>query len=118
MKVPHKETLQPCQYMLLQLFLLFVGSLPFQLFSPSMPMMLLLQDVYRHYGMVLWSQVLCFATFSILLSLGSSSADGAKAIFEDTNISITTEGRTVLGSPIGTSDYINKYVESEVSDWN
>uniref|UniRef100_A0A1X7V3G7 Uncharacterized protein n=1 Tax=Amphimedon queenslandica TaxID=400682 RepID=A0A1X7V3G7_AMPQE len=78
------------------------------LFSPSMPMMLLLQDVYRHYGMVLWSQVLCFATFSILLSLGSSSADGAKAIFEDTNISITTEGRTVLGSPIGTSDYINK----------
>uniref|UniRef100_A0A1X7SU22 Reverse transcriptase domain-containing protein n=1 Tax=Amphimedon queenslandica TaxID=400682 RepID=A0A1X7SU22_AMPQE len=47
-----------------------------------------------------------------------SSADDAKAIFEDTNISITTEGRPVLGSPIGTSDYINKYVESQVSDWN
>lgn len=47
-----------------------------------------------------------------------NSAEEANAIFEGTNISITTEGRPILGSPIGTPDYINRYVESQVSDWN
>ena len=38
--------------------------------------------------------------------------------FQNTDISITTRGRPYLGSPIGTKDYVESFVEEKVSKWS
>ena len=42
----------------------------------------------------------------------------AKAAFENIGIQITSDGRPYLGSPIGSRDYVSKYVMTKVSDWS
>ena len=41
----------------------------------------------------------------------------AVAAFADTDVKITTEGRPYLGSPIGTTDYIQSFVKNKVQEW-
>ena len=36
---------------------------------------------------------------------------------EITNVNITSNGRPVLGSPIGTPEYISSFVEHKVQEW-
>ena len=43
--------------------------------------------------------------------------DEATAIFRDSNINITKEGRNYLGSPIGTSSFIEEFVKAKISGW-
>ena len=56
------------------------------------------------------------ATKTCLLVKQDLSQD-ARTIFQDTQISITTDGRPVLGSPIGSREYVKKYVTDKVSEW-
>ena len=41
----------------------------------------------------------------------------ASELFKDTNIQITSKGRPLLGSPIGSSDYVKQYVQTKVKKW-
>ena len=41
----------------------------------------------------------------------------AVAAFGDTDVQITTEGRPYLGSPIGTTEYIQSFTTEKVQDW-
>ena len=41
----------------------------------------------------------------------------ASEYFGDTNVNITSNGRPVLGSPIGTPEYISSFVEHKVQEW-
>ena len=43
--------------------------------------------------------------------------DDAKAVFQGTYVSITTEGRSVLGSPIGTFEFVKNFVSTQVTEW-
>lgn len=43
--------------------------------------------------------------------------DEATAIFRDSNINITKEGRSYLGSPIGTSRFIEEFIKMKISGW-
>ena len=45
------------------------------------------------------------------------SAALASSIFGDTNINLTTEGHRYLGSVIGSSKFVDCFVEKKVSDW-
>lgn len=47
----------------------------------------------------------------------SSVLKHAQKVFLPTNISITTEGRPILGSPIGSDEYVSKWVSDKVSSW-
>ena len=42
----------------------------------------------------------------------------AEAIFADTKVQITSEGRPHLGVPIGSSSYINQFVAQKVQQWS
>ena len=42
----------------------------------------------------------------------------AEATFTDTNVKITSEGRSHLGVPIGSSTYINQFVTWKVKQWS
>lgn len=42
----------------------------------------------------------------------------AEAIFADTNVQITCEGRPHLGVPLGCSSYVNQYVSQKVQQWS
>ena len=55
------------------------------------------------------------ATKTWLLVKQDLSQD-AGTIFQDTQISITTDGRPVLGSPIGSREYVEKYVTDKISE--
>ena len=41
----------------------------------------------------------------------------ASELFGNTHVNITTKGRPVLGSPVGTADYISSYVCQKAQDW-
>ena len=41
----------------------------------------------------------------------------ASELFSDTQVNITTEGRPMLGSPVGTADYILSYASQKAQDW-
>ena len=41
----------------------------------------------------------------------------ASELFKDTNIQITSKGCPLLGSPIGSSDYVKQYVQTKVKKW-
>ena len=41
----------------------------------------------------------------------------ASEYFGDTNVNITSHGRPILGSPIGTPEYISSFVEHKVQEW-
>ena len=41
----------------------------------------------------------------------------ARAIFEGTGVAITTEGKRHLGAAIGTSNFVESYVQQKVSEW-
>ena len=41
----------------------------------------------------------------------------AKEVFKDTSVFITSEGRPVLCSPLGTDHFIAKWVEHRVAAW-
>ena len=41
----------------------------------------------------------------------------ARAIFEGTGVAITTEGKRHLGAAIGTSIFVESYVQQKVSEW-
>ena len=43
--------------------------------------------------------------------------DKAKDLFSDPGLSITCEGRPVLGSPLGTSEFISNWVQKKVVAW-
>ena len=43
--------------------------------------------------------------------------DEATPIFGDSNINITKEGRSYLGSPIGTSSFIEEFIKAKISEW-
>ena len=42
----------------------------------------------------------------------------AEAAFADTEVKITCEGRPHLGVPLGTPEYISKYVSQKVCQWS
>lgn len=42
----------------------------------------------------------------------------ATELFRGTGIQITSEGRPLLGSPVGSQDYINRFVQSKVDTWS
>ena len=44
------------------------------------------------------------------------SHTSAFAIFQDTGIKITTEGRPLLGAPIGTDQYTSDFISQKVDD--
>ena len=44
-------------------------------------------------------------------------SDAAKEIFSNTGISIDLNGRRVLGSPIGSPEFIHNFVTNSISDW-
>ena len=41
----------------------------------------------------------------------------AKEVFKDTDVSMTSKGRPVLGFPIGTDHFINELVKHRVGAW-
>ena len=41
----------------------------------------------------------------------------ASELFKDTNIQITSKGRPLLWSPIGSSNYVKQYVQTKVKKW-
>ena len=41
----------------------------------------------------------------------------ARSIFEETAINITTEGRKHLGAALGSSYYLEQYVNGKVEEW-
>ena len=41
----------------------------------------------------------------------------ASELFGNTHVNITTKGRPVLGSPVGTADYISSYAHQKAQDW-
>ena len=43
--------------------------------------------------------------------------DRANDVFLDSGLSITTEGRPVLGSPLGSSEYVSNWVQNKVEVW-
>ncbi len=47
----------------------------------------------------------------------SDSLSTATALFQDTEVRITSEGRPHLGSPIGTEEFIRSYTSAKVNDW-
>ena len=42
----------------------------------------------------------------------------SKAAFENIGIQITSDGCPYLGSPMGSKEYVSKYVVAKVSDWS
>ena len=38
-------------------------------------------------------------------------------VFADTNVSVTSEGRPYLGSPLGTASFVSQFVEEKVEQW-
>ena len=42
----------------------------------------------------------------------------ARAIFEDTGIQFTTEGRRYLGAAIGSADFVQSFVNDKVKQWS
>ena len=46
-----------------------------------------------------------------------ASREAAVARFQDTGIQITSEGRPLLGGPLGTSVFIEEYIESATKSW-
>ena len=51
------------------------------------------------------------------LLVKSDHIDKAKELFQYTNISITSEGRPILGSPIGSDDFISNWINNKVETW-
>ena len=43
--------------------------------------------------------------------------DRARQIFKVSEIQITTEGHPYLGSPLGTQEYVNKFLMAKVDEW-
>lgn len=43
--------------------------------------------------------------------------EAAELAFRDTSVQVTTEGRRHLGSALGSSEFVELYVNSQVSDW-
>ena len=41
----------------------------------------------------------------------------ASTLFGESNVNITTEGRPVLGSPIGKPEFISNFVDRKVNKW-
>ena len=41
----------------------------------------------------------------------------AHCIFEGTNVAVTSDGRKLLGAAIGTSSFVNSYVQQKVAKW-
>ena len=41
----------------------------------------------------------------------------AKALFDSCGINITTEGRPLLGAPIGTQSFSNDFIQEQISQW-
>ena len=41
----------------------------------------------------------------------------AASVFADTNVSVTSEGRPYLGSPLGTASFVSQFVEEKVEQW-
>ena len=56
------------------------------------------------------------ASKSILL-VKEEHQERAQHLFQNCNISIVTEGACVLGSPIGTSEYVNNWMDNKVQSW-
>ena len=56
------------------------------------------------------------ASKSILL-VKEEHQERAQHLFRNCNISIVTEGACVLGSPIGTSEYVNNWMDNKVQSW-
>ena len=48
----------------------------------------------------------------------SEHLSAAEEIFAGTGVHITCEGRPYLGSPLGTEDFINKFVRNKVEVWS
>ena len=44
--------------------------------------------------------------------------DGARSVFNDTRVNITSDGRPYLGSPLGSVTYMEESVKSKVELWN
>ena len=51
------------------------------------------------------------------LVVKETSHSAAVALFKDTGINITTEGRPLLGAPIGTKDYASNFISKKVDEW-
>ena len=43
--------------------------------------------------------------------------DQASEIFRDTNVHLTSDGRPYLGSPLGSLDYVNSFVQRKAEEW-
>ena len=41
----------------------------------------------------------------------------AKELFRDTGVQITTEGQLLLGAPVGTRQFCERYVEDAIASW-
>ena len=51
------------------------------------------------------------------LVVKEQSHAAATALFEETGIKITTEGRPLLGAPIGTNQYKDNFISEKVDEW-
>ena len=72
-----------------------------------------------------WNQLSCLgpkfgffpnARKSVLLVKPDLLAD-AQQLFSDHNLNIVSDGAKVLGSPIGTPDFINRWINNKVQSW-
>ena len=43
--------------------------------------------------------------------------DKAEALFQNTQVNITTQGRPYLGAPLGNPDYVQSFVSNKVNSW-
>ena len=43
--------------------------------------------------------------------------DQVSEIFQDTDVHITSDGRPYLGSPLGSLDYVNSFVQRKAEEW-
>ena len=46
-----------------------------------------------------------------------NSFSAAQAVFADTNIQVTSEGRPYLGIPVGTDEYIQSFIARKIGQW-
>ena len=55
--------------------------------------------------------------FTVQFLVKEDQCNLAVDLFHDTNVSFTSESRTILGSPIGTDCYITDWVTNKVQAW-
>ena len=73
-----------------------------------------------------WWDILCdigpqfgyFVTSKTFLIVKETHLPMAHAIFENTGIQVTTQGRRYLGAAVGSADFVQSFVNDKVKEWS